>query len=444
MKKALKVIILVLACLALSLGAIACGAPHEHTFKDAWSTSAEKHWKDASCGHDVKSEEADHTFGEGVLSADKTKLLYTCSVCEYVKEETVNHQYGEGVLSADKTQITYTCSECGDVRTEAHTHTYGGWVTESLPTMITDGVKYRVCTYTGCETREEGTLAKINVSSISITSNPTKLSYKVGEAFDKTGLVVTATGEDNSTLDVTSLVSIEEKELVFGANEITITFVAHNGTFTEKLFVTVTRDTVAGARKDATVGEKLAVAGYYVGIADEGPSADKEMLVKDLETDDIIAVRNVKYGTFANGYGYKYGDLVELSVTVKEEVTSGYATKRYLDFNSDNPVKIEDTILTRNNKVEYTFDDAVEMPNYKNWQSVLGKTSAVYTYVHITGVLYTSKYNGASDKVMAAVLTANTEAMSWNNVKVETKSSGRLAPKNLPKYRSLFPQHQQG
>ena len=151
------------------------------------------------------------------------------------------------------------------------------------------------------------------------------------------------------------------------------------------------------------------------------------MLVKDLETDDIIAVRNVKYGTFANGYGYKYGDLVELSVTVKEEVTSGYATKRYLDFNSDNPVKIEDTILTRNNKVEYTFDDAVEMPNYKNWQSVLGKTSAVYTYVHITGVLYTSKYNGASDKVMAAVLTANTEAMSWNNVKVETKSSGRLA-----------------
>ena len=47
------------------------------------------------------------------------------------------------------------------------------------------------------------------VSKIEITQMPTKTTYEVGDTFDKTGLVVTATYEDNTTADVTAKCQID-------------------------------------------------------------------------------------------------------------------------------------------------------------------------------------------------------------------------------------------
>ena len=428
MRKALKIVLLAIACVILSISAIACG--HEHTFNDTWSYSAEKHWRDASCGHEEKIDEADHDFNDGELNSDRSKIIYTCSMCEYQKEEPVNHKYGEGVLSTDKTKITYTCSECGEVREEAHNHLYGTWIVDIPASIIKEGGMHRNCLLSACGYVDEQVIERVNVESISVTTKPNKVSYKIGETFDKTGLVVTAKGIDASTADITSLVTIEDKALVFGLNELNITYEAQNGTFKTSVFVTLSGDTVAQARKDASVGDVLTVTAYYVGVSDEGPSASKEMLIKDIETDDVIAVRNVKYGNLNNGYGYRYGDLVQIKATVKEDADSGLATKRYLDFSTENATNIEETILSSGNKVEFTFDDAVELPNYKNWKTHLGKTSEVYKFVHITGVLYTCKYMGASDKVMDAVLTANTAAQTWNNLKVGGNQGRRVTLRN--------------
>ena len=46
---------------------------HTHTYSTNWTSDATSHWHAATCGHDVKSDEAAHTFDEGVK---------TCSVCE--------------------------------------------------------------------------------------------------------------------------------------------------------------------------------------------------------------------------------------------------------------------------------------------------------------------------------------------------------------------------
>ena len=58
----------------------------------------------------------------------------------------------------------------------------------------------------------------------------------------------------------------------------------------------------------ATDGTLAKVEGLYVGISKEGSkSADnpaKEMLIKDLSSDAIIAVRDVPYGTWPD-YGYE-------------------------------------------------------------------------------------------------------------------------------------------
>lgn len=67
----------------LALAMIGCQTDtdtHEHTYSSEWTSDATSHWHAATCGHDVKSDEAAHTFDEGVK---------TCSVCEYKKTEAI-------------------------------------------------------------------------------------------------------------------------------------------------------------------------------------------------------------------------------------------------------------------------------------------------------------------------------------------------------------------
>lgn len=58
-----------------------------------------------------------------------------------------------------------------------------------------------------------------NVSSISITTAPTKTNYIVGETFDATGMVVTATMASGATEDVTSDVTYSTDPLTSGTNQ---------------------------------------------------------------------------------------------------------------------------------------------------------------------------------------------------------------------------------
>ncbi len=49
------------------------GVCHRHTYSDTWSMDKTKHWHAATCGHDVKSDEADHEFSKDNI----------CSICGY-------------------------------------------------------------------------------------------------------------------------------------------------------------------------------------------------------------------------------------------------------------------------------------------------------------------------------------------------------------------------
>lgn len=65
---------------------------HEHTYSDEWSHDAENHWHAATCGHDVESDLAPHTWGETTVTTDPTcteagEGTHACTVCGY--EETV-------------------------------------------------------------------------------------------------------------------------------------------------------------------------------------------------------------------------------------------------------------------------------------------------------------------------------------------------------------------
>ena len=62
------------------------------------------------------------------------------------------------------------------------------------------------------------------VSKIEITKMPDKTTYTVGEAFNKTGMVVTATFVDNTTADVTAKCSFSVDMTSAGEKEVTVTY----------------------------------------------------------------------------------------------------------------------------------------------------------------------------------------------------------------------------
>lgn len=63
-----------------------------------------------------------------------------------------------------------------------------------------------------------------SIEKIEVTKKPDKTQYKVGETFDKTGMVVTATLSDGSTRDVTDMVSASSEPLKNGTTKISLEF----------------------------------------------------------------------------------------------------------------------------------------------------------------------------------------------------------------------------
>ncbi len=67
---------------------------HEHSFADEWSTSDRHHWKAATCEHEARSEEAEHTFGEWEVKETPTEAIAgskerVCNVCKYKETKVI-------------------------------------------------------------------------------------------------------------------------------------------------------------------------------------------------------------------------------------------------------------------------------------------------------------------------------------------------------------------
>ena len=74
--------------------------------------------------------------------------------------------------------------------------------------------------------------APVTLSSIAVTKKPNKTTYTVGDKFDATGLVVTATYSDKSTKEVTGYTTTGFNSAKAGTVTITVTFENKTSTFT--------------------------------------------------------------------------------------------------------------------------------------------------------------------------------------------------------------------
>ena len=105
------------------------------------------------------------------------------------------------------------------------------WVDYIWGTATYDGRNYQSydSTPTGAANRNSDSLHVFaaddkEVSKIEITKMPDKTTYKVGETFDKTGMVVTATFIDDTTADVTAKCTFTVDMKSAGEKEVTVTY----------------------------------------------------------------------------------------------------------------------------------------------------------------------------------------------------------------------------
>ena len=58
-----------LAVISIIFLYISCsaGPEHEHTYRSEWSTDYAYHWHEATCGHDVVSDKAEHSWIEVII-----------------------------------------------------------------------------------------------------------------------------------------------------------------------------------------------------------------------------------------------------------------------------------------------------------------------------------------------------------------------------------------
>lgn len=299
------------------------------------------------------------------------------------------------------TMLIALFSSCNNPQ-QPHDHTFGDvWNTSSPATVLEEGEKYRECTVDGCDHKEYETISRVEVAEISIEKQPDKTVYTVGDKFDPAGMKVIAIGVDGSSADVSASVTFKSTELDSSDSVITISY----GEKSSTVNITVVKAySVSEALEEGNEGDVILVEGLFVGVSDEGAGFYKELLLKDTNSDKLIAVQGVTYGSYPY-YGYEKGDLVRIYGELIRERYDPSNTKSenktYLQFADANPAIINSTIVSKGNKVTYDFSEVVEITSWDDMKKVFNAaTLEAYTYIHIKGDVWFNTYAKASDGVV--------------------------------------------
>ena len=146
--------------------------PHTHTFASAWSKDANYHWHAATCGHDVESNKAAHTWQieyELPASAENEGVtVYSCTVCGANKierqQQLAHHDHTYADAWTKDANYHWHASTCGhDVVSEKNPHAWDSGEITTPATDTTEGVKTYTCEVCGAtKTENIGTLSHVH------------------------------------------------------------------------------------------------------------------------------------------------------------------------------------------------------------------------------------------------------------------------------------------
>ena len=146
-------------------GGSSSGSSHSHSYADAWSHDATHHWHASTCGHDVVSGKAEHTWNGGEVTKAATcgaagEKTFTCTVCGATKTEEIPATGKHTPVDVPEQAATCTkaghtagvqCSVCGTIisgmeEISATGHTWGAYTVTKHAVNGENGTKTRTCT----------------------------------------------------------------------------------------------------------------------------------------------------------------------------------------------------------------------------------------------------------------------------------------------------------
>ena len=350
--------------------------------------------------------------------------LLDYSILDYAHNALTKDQYTEefrnliasllDYASAAQVYFGYRTDAPANRVLETGGHLYGdSWTLVTKPTLGAPGTEQKTCTI--CKgaplTRE---IPQLTVTALTVTTLPVKTDYFNGEAFDPGGMEITATLSDGSEAIITDY-TLDKQVLNTSDLSVTVSYGGKN--VTVPVNVSPHKKVYVSQLDRVADGVTVAVEGYYVGVAEEGPSADREMLLKDPTTDDLIAVRHIPYGSFPD-YGYRPGDRICLLVTPMTDNTVNTPNKRYLDYHSGNG-SIDSTVISSGNAVTYDLNNVITVRSWAELQSLFAVGSIPdYSYIRLEGPIYVNRYTG-SDGITTSRIHMNEAATGISGIRCD-------------------------
>lgn len=282
------------------------------------------------------------------------KTLTSISVT--AKPNKLSYLEGE---SFSKTGLVVTAYYDNDTSAAVSNYSISGY-------SSTPGTKTITVAYNGKTDTFTVTVLAKSLSSIAVTTKPSKLTYTEGEAFDKSGMVVTAYYNNNTSGVVTDY-SVSGYTSTPGTKTITVTYGGKNATFTVTvksgvpLSITSSKFTVSG-NKISKISAGTTVSALLNGISEgayckvysgnsvvsSSSNVGTGMVVKIMDGNTIKASYTVIVTGDTNGDGnITVTDMIAIKAHVlKKSTLSGvYATAA--DTNGDSGISITDFIQVK-------------------------------------------------------------------------------------------------
>lgn len=190
------------------------------------------------------------TTQDGSFTASCTFTIHEIeleSIAITTPPSTTAYHYGDTFSKTGMVVTAYYDDETSEVLDDSdYTVSPSGALTDS-DTSITISYTYNGVTKTATQNITVATL-----SSIAVTTQPTKTTYYVGEIFDPSGMIVTATWSDNTTSTVTNYTYTPDTALTSSDTTITISYTVGGITQTATQAITVNTSTIYYHTENAT------------------------------------------------------------------------------------------------------------------------------------------------------------------------------------------------
>lgn len=315
-------------------------------------------------------------------------LVKNAGVSQTVSYEKFVDKYVTGItVSKMPDKTTYYQGELFDSTGLVVSKTYSNGISETTTDYelsgfdsSSAGAKVVTVTASGKTTTFEIAVLEVSITAISVTTMPSKVNYHIGKEFDSTGIVVTATISDGSTIDVT-------KDCTYSGFDSSSPkqcgITVHYGSFTCTFEVTIMQperiSDIFCQGKYYFVGDALDLKVSYITVeysdGSEEVTSGYTIENKALLEASVIPI-NVEY----------FGVAITSNVTVYSSLLIHIGSPNYEDVTAEFDIDANTLTISGTGKFTYSLSDSLEKSDISIPDSLYKRCTKMVFGDGITGI----------------------------------------------------------